>query len=119
MNKLILFLLIAFLTGCSKGDSTPPLITVTSPVNNQVFISGQSVTVKADIEDEDGLHMVHLIVTDNAGGHIVHFEEHYEGRTYQMIKSFSVQSGKTYNIEVGATDHNENKGTKTLTVSAN
>lgn len=119
MNKLIAILFIVLITGCSKADTTPPQIVVSSPGDNQVYAGGQSVTVKADIEDEDGLHMVHLIVTDNAGGHIVHFEEHYEGRTYQMVKTFTVQSGKTYHIEVGATDHNENTGTKTVTVSAN
>ena len=119
MKQLIPLFFLATLVSCGKSDTTPPVITVVTPSDNQVFTNGQTVTVKADLSDDHGIHEIMLTVLDNTGGHVLHFDEHYDGKTYSLNKTFTVQSGKTYTIEIESTDHNENTGTKTLTVSAN
>ena len=118
MKAGILILLLA-LAGCGKSDTIAPVILLTGPAQQQVFAAGETVTVSADISDENSLHMIHLVVTDNTGGHIIHFEEHYDGKSYSLHKSFVAQGGKTYAIEVGATDHNDNTAKANITVSAN
>ena len=118
MKKLVVLIVIFF--GCGKSDEIAPEIMLVLPENQQVFASTQAITVKATITDNHGIHMVHLIVLDNSnGGHMLHFEDHFDGKTYELFKTFSPQAGKTYSIEIGATDHNGNRTTKQLTVSAN
>ena len=63
--------------------------------------------------------MVHTIVVDNTGGHWVHSEEHVEGKTFTINKTFIATAGKTYTIDIDAVDHNENLTKEELTVSAN
>ena len=119
MKEFMPCILIVILLSCKKSDETPPVITMISPNENQIFTSGQSVTVKASITDDTGIHMIHLIVTDNTGGHLIHMEEHFDGRNYNLNKSFSVQSGKTYTIHIDAADHADNITNKEFLVSSN
>jgi hypothetical protein len=117
--KILPVLVLVFVFGCKKHDEIAPEISVTSPQQNQVFSSGQTVTIKATITDNEGLHMIHVIAVDNTGGHWVHSEDHVDGKTFQVNKSFVTNPGKTYTITIDATDHNENAATKEIIVSAN
>jgi ABC-type phosphate/phosphonate transport system substrate-binding protein len=119
MKKLAVVLIAFAFAACGKSDETAPVVSVITPTDNQVFANGATVNVKADISDETGIHMVHLIVVDNNGLHIDHFEEHLDGKTYTLNRSFTAQSGKSYTITVDATDHGDNTTTKNLHVSAN
>lgn len=113
----VVFIALAF-AACGKSDETPPVVNVITPSDNQVFTNGQTVNVQAEISDETGIHMVHLIVIDNNGIHLDHFEEHLDGKTYTLNRSFTVQSGKSYTVTVDATDHGDNTTKKDLHVSA-
>lgn len=117
--KLLSLLCLVFLIACSKPDETSPTILIVSPQQNEVFASGQTITIKATIMDNNSIHMVHTIVTDKSGGHWVHSEEHTDGKNYNINKAFTALSGKTYTIHIDATDHNENITEKEITVSAN
>jgi hypothetical protein len=120
MLKLFSFLAIVMLFGCKKSDTMAPVITVTSPNDNQVFNGGTTVMIKAGITDETSIHMVHVTVTDKlTDGHVVHFEEHTDSKTYQVSQSFLAIAGRSYAIEIEATDHADNISTKQLTISAN
>ena len=117
--KIYVALLLLVLSGCKK-DELAPVINVTQPSNNQQFSGGQTVSIIAAISDNDGLHMIHVSVTDNTtGGHLVHFEDHYDGRNYQLNQSFIPQAGRSYLLEIEATDHAGNVAKQNLTVSAN
>jgi hypothetical protein len=119
MKNSLSFLLI-FIYSCGKSDEIAPVITLISPQENQVYSAGQTSTIRATITDNEGIHMIHLIVLDNSNnGHMIHFEDHFDGKSYDLNKSFPPQPGRTYTIEIEATDHNENTTTKQLTVSAN
>ena len=119
MKYLAVALMAITLVACGKSDETPPVVNVITPADNQVFSNGQTVNVKAEISDETGIHMVHLIVVDNNGIHLDHFEEHLDAKTYSLNRSFSVESGKLYTVTVDATDHGDNTTAKNLHVSAN
>lgn len=112
-------LLLFFVFGCKKSDVLPPEIVVISPQQNQAFSSGQVVTIKATVSDNDGLHMVHVIAIDNTGGHWVHSEDHVDGKSFAVNKTFTTVPGKIYTITIEATDHDENTATKEITVSSN
>lgn len=118
--KGFLLILLFFCFSCGKPDLISPVITLASPQENQVFTAGQTVTVKATITDNEGIHMVHLIVLDKSNnGHMVHFEDHFDGKTYELEKTFPALAGKSFSIEIDATDHNENVTKKELTISVN
>jgi hypothetical protein len=119
MKKILIPFVLLALFGCGKADELAPEVAMISPGNNQVFPGGQTVVVKANISDNEGIHMVHAICTDETGGHLLHFEEHLDAKTYSLNQSFPTISGRTYTIEVEATDHAENVTKKVVVVTTN
>lgn len=117
--KKVAIVLLVFASACKKADEIAPQIDVISPTENQVFSSGQTVTIKATVSDNEGLHMVHVIAVDNTGGHWVHSEDHVDGRSLDINKTFVTIPGKTYTITIDATDHDDNTATKEIIVSSN
>jgi len=112
-------LILFFATACGKKDEISPEISIISPIENQVFSAGQTITIKASVSDNEGVHTIHVIAVDNAGGHWVHSEEHVDGKTFEIIRTFVANAGKKYTISIDATDHNENTATQDVTVSSN
>ena len=105
---------------CQKMDESAPVISIISPMANQVLPGNQPITVKASIKDENGLHMVHIMVIDNSNnGHVLHTEEHVDSRSYDLNNTFSPQPGRSYTIEVGAHDHADNEARKIIVVTTN
>jgi hypothetical protein len=119
MKAAVPIILVFFVFGCKKSDVVPPEIVVISPQQSQTFSPGQTVTIKATVTDNVGLHMVHVIAVDNTGGHWVHSEDHVDGRSFQVNKTFVTNLGKTYTITIEATDHDDNTASKEITVSSN
>ena len=100
------------LCSCTKdaGDTSRPVIALTSPTDHQTFAAGQTVTISATITDNDELHEVHLYVRNKAtGAEVLHLEEHTDLKTYNLLKTFAVQAGVTYKIELEANDHGDNE----------
>jgi short-subunit dehydrogenase len=118
MKRLATFIVL-FITDCTKKDEVAPVITIQSPVENQVFSAGQTITIKATVTDNESLHMVHVIAIDNTGGHWVHSEDHVDGKSFEIVKTFVTNAGKNYTISIDATDHDENTATKQINVSSN
>jgi len=117
--KKVYVLLLVFAFACKKKDEIAPNISITSPNENQVFSAGQTVVIKATVTDNEGIHMIHVIAVDNTGGHWVHSEEHVDGKTFEINKTFVTNPGKTYTITIDAIDHDENITTKELICSSN
>jgi hypothetical protein len=106
--------------GCKKSDTLSPVITVMSPNENQVFAGGTTVMVRATITDDHSIHMVHVSVVDKlTDGHVVHFEQHTDSKSYEVNQSFLAIAGRSYAIEIEAADHGDNTSKKELTISAN
>ena len=115
LTPLILFVI----TACSKKDEVAPTISITSPLENQVFTAGQTITIRATVTDNESLHMVHVIAVDNTGGHWVHSEDHIDGKSFDVVKTFVANAGKNYTISIDATDHDDNIATKEISISSN
>lgn len=112
--------LIALLCACKKeaGDTSRPVIALTSPTDHQTFAAGQTVTISATITDNDELHEVHLYVKNKStGAEVLHLEEHTDVKSYTLLKTFTAQVGITYKIELEANDHGENEAKVEIEVS--
>ena len=109
----------AFLCSCKKdaGDTSRPVIALSSPTDHQTFTAGQTVTISATITDNDELHEVHLYVRNKATGtEVLHLEEHTDMKAYNLLKTFTAQAGITYKIELEANDHGDNEAKVELEV---
>lgn len=119
-NILLPVIIIIIFNSCQKKDELAPVISIITPTGNQVLPGNQPINVKANIKDENGLHMVHIMVLDNTNnGHLLHTEEHIDSRNYDLNKSFTPQPGRSYTIEIGAHDHSDNEAKKIIIVSTN
>jgi hypothetical protein len=119
MNKLMIIALLFVFWGCKKSDEEPPVITMITPLQNHTIQGGETVPVKATITDNDGIHMIHAICVDDQGGHLLHFEEHFDGKSYSLNQSFPTISGRKYTLEIEATDHADNVTRKVIEVTTN
>src|SRR6476660_1122394 len=108
MKMIRIILLAAVLASCTKSDTTAPVIQLESPSDNESFPGGQMVRISAHITDNESIHMVHISVMDETtNGHLVHLEEHTDGRSYQLNQQFMAVSGSIYSIEISAEDHDQ------------
>ena len=120
MKRFILPALLVILFSCGKKDEVAPVIEMISPSSYQTFTGGETIQIKATITDNEGIHMVHVTVTDVAtGGHMLHFEEHFDGKTYNLNQSFPTISARQYQIHIDAADHDDNVADKDITVGTN
>jgi hypothetical protein len=112
MKKLLVPFFAALLFCSCHSDSIDdqkPVVTITSPTNGQVFTAGQTVTISANITENDEIHMVHLhVINLPSGDHTILFEEHPDAKTYTLNKTFTAAAGITYDITVDAEDHSGN-----------
>lgn len=86
-----------------------PVISITSPTNNQVFSAGQTVNINATITDNEKLEEVHLEITNTTTGTFL-THEHYapDAASYTLSRILTTQAATTYKIKVEAHDANEN-----------
>lgn len=117
---LSIFLAVSLLTSCTKnaGNGQGPVINITSPAANQVFTSGQTITVTASITHSSQIHEVKVRVRDNAtGDEILEFKTDVNNSSYTLSKSFIARGGIVYKIEVEASDYSGYETEKEFTVS--
>ena len=118
-------LLMLFLFSCKKDDAAPadsqvPVILLTTPSNAQTFASGQTVTIKANISDNQRIREVHLeIINTTTGAFITH--EHYapENGDFLLNRTFTAQASAAYKIKIEAEDMQQNKAKAEINISAN
>ena len=106
---IISCLLISAFTQCNKSDSHAPSITITSPQNNQVFTTGQTVHILAEISDSSKINTVHLRVTNlTTGEEFIHIEQMAGVTNYTFDQTFVTSEGTGYTIEVEANNYKGN-----------
>lgn len=126
MNKLF-FIATLIITGfsCSKSnnketDRVLPVVTISAPLNNQVFSAGQPVNITGTLSDNQQLAEVHVHISNNSTGTLlVDIHRYPLSATYTLNESFSTQSGIEYKIQVIAKDNAANENRATVLVSAN
>jgi hypothetical protein len=108
MKIPVLIIALICLAACKKnsGDTTKPLIQISSPTPNQQFTAFSTVTISGTVTDDDQIHEVHVeVVNKNNSTAVIHFMEHVDAKTYNIQQAFVVQAGITYKIHVEAHDH--------------
>lgn len=126
MKKIIsYYILLIGLAACSKdskqsSDKELPVITLTSPSNNQVFSGGQTVNITGTITDNSKLALVHVHIYNNGTGQlIIDIHRSPDASTYSLNETVQVLAGIEYKIQVVAIDNSANQQVQTVLISAN
>jgi hypothetical protein len=113
-NFSALLLLLLLFAGCKKEhgeapDTTPPVVKIISPANNQVFALGQTIAISASVSDQSKLEEIHLEIT-NANTGVFFTHEHYvtDSSSYQLTSSFTPPAPAVYKIRVEGDDSKGN-----------
>jgi hypothetical protein len=123
MTKFLTFAFVVLVfIGCSKNDSTPvnkaPVVTLTSPKNNEVFDPGQPIVISATITDDGDLGEIHIHVHNaDTNAELIHEHEMPTTQTFTLNKSFVAEAGLKYAIEIEADDLAGHVTTVDVTVS--
>ncbi len=126
MKQLFSFLTVLIKAdACSKNTTTDkdievPAIIITSPLNNQTFANGQTITISGSITDNRTIAEVHIHITDVANGS-KYLDVHLypaSGHT-DFYQGFMVSSGINYKIQIIAIDRSANQAMSSIQVSCN
>ena len=125
LSLVLFFTSLVFLASCSKksGDSedtTPPVVTIVSPLNNQVFTAGQTIQITVNASDNDKVTELHIQVINKTNGNLLRLIHSVVGQANGTAQdSFIAQAGVNYIIEVLAQDPAQNLTTSQVEVSGN
>jgi len=124
--KCVSFFLLAVISlgGCSKNNMEPdselPVISMTSPGNNQVFSAGEIVDITGDLSDNQKLTEVHVHISNNTtGALLIDIHRSPGAATYQLNESFQTQAGINYKIQVIAKDNSANENRAAVEITSN
>lgn len=139
---LLLFLWCSALLACSKSgsstddgsggggphviaddDTTRPILTVLTPVNNQVYSNGSSISVTGNIADDLGLYRGSIRITNDSNGEILK-EQLYEihgvkNYNFSVTAPATVTTATGYTVSIFYEDHGLNSVSQTLKVLVN
>ena len=112
------------LSGCSKDstekDNELPVVTLSSPANNQVFNAGQNVSITGNISDNKKISEVHVHISNNTTGTLlIDIHRYPETTTYTLNETFQTHAGIQYKIQVIAKDNSANEKRATVEISSN
>jgi len=112
------------LTACSKNstvkDNELPVVTITSPNNNQVFSAGATVNITGALSDNQKLAEVHVHISNNSTGTLlIDIHRYPMAATYNLNESFQTQAGINYKIQVVAKDNSANENRSTVEITSN
>lgn len=101
-------------------DESGPAISLLSPTVDQTFTSGDTVEIRATVEDNDELHDVSAILTRTHNGSEVivwEFDTHTHEQIYTLSYDYVVEVPGMHNdfeLVIEANDHNGNLSTNTF-----
>jgi hypothetical protein len=109
--------------GSSPQDTTAPVLSVLTPVENQVFNNGNSINVTGSISDDLGLYRGSIRITNDATGQVLKeqlYEIHYV-LAYSFNISYTplVSTASDYTVTVSFEDHGLNSVTKAVKIRVN
>jgi hypothetical protein len=125
MKKIFLPYFFFILIACSKNaakdkDYDPPVLTLTTPANNQVYVSGQNIMVSGSASDNKFINQIHVVITNLATGvEYQHVHIHPNSNSFNFNQPYTAQSGITYKIDVIVDDASSNSTAKSVEVSCN
>lgn len=107
----------------ADDDTTRPVLTVLTPVNNQTFSSGNAISVTGTITDDLGLYRGSIRITNDVTAEVLK-EQLYEihgvkNYNFNVSAVASVTAPTGFTISVFYEDHGLNSVSKTLKVTVN
>jgi len=125
MKKIFLPCLLLIFTACSKNkdkdkDYDPPVITLSTPTNNQVYAAGQNIMVSGNASDNKYINQIHVVISNLATGtEYQHVHIHPNTSSFTFNQPYTAQAGITYKIQVIVDDASSNSVSKSVEVSCN
>jgi hypothetical protein len=122
---LLLSAIIILLATCKKDeaaakDTELPVITINSPVANQVFTAGQPITISGSITDNKYIAEVHIHVSNtNTGALLMDVHLYPAANSAIFNQSITAAAGVNYKIQVIVKDKAVNEARSTVEVSGN
>ena len=96
------------------------MITITSPLNNQHFSAGQTISTFATAADDTKVTELHIHVIDKTTGALLRDIHSYPDEASGTVQdSFMADAGIIYFIQVIAKDPAQNLATAKVEVSSN
>jgi len=91
-----------------------------SPLNNQHFNAGETITTVASATDNNEVTELHIHVINKATGELLRDIHSYPGKTTGTVQdSFAADAGIIYTIQIIAKDPAQNLATAKVEVSSN
>jgi len=105
------------------NDVTPPVIIINTPVDNQVFVSGNNISITGKLTDDYGLYRGSIRVTNDANGSLLK-EQLYEihgflSYNFSLPYTAVVTTPANYTVTISFEDHGSNIATKSVKVKVN
>jgi hypothetical protein len=99
-------------------DTTPPIITIVSPIDNQQFTAGQTIQITANAIDNLKVTELHIHVSNAVTGVLLRDIHSYPGTMTATVQdSFTAQNGISYLIKLIGYDPSHNLATAQISIS--
>lgn len=107
----------------SPADTTAPVLDIYTPVANQVFTSGNIISITGRITDDYGLYRGTIKVVNDATGEVLKMQP-YEihgilSYNFNVSYTTSVTISSDYTVTVSFEDHGLNSVTRSVKVKVN
>lgn len=116
---------VILLSACSKGsdrktDRDAPVVTITTPVNDQSFPVGSTMNVTGAVTHAGKIVQVHIHFSSLTSGQLLLDVHRYPGtENYTLAESIQIPSTGEFRLQVIARDNAGNEGRKTVVVNGN
>ena len=107
----------------SPNDVTAPVIVINTPIANQVFSNGNSISITGRLTDDLGLYNGSIRITNDANGEVVK-QQLYEihgllSYDFNISHIASVTAVSNYTVTVTFQDHGLNTTTQAVKIKVN
>lgn len=107
----------------SPNDVTAPVLVINTPTTNEVFTTGNVISITGKITDDLGLYRGTIRVTNDANGELLK-QQVYEihgvlSYNYNVSYTPSVTVASNYTVTVSFEDHGSNATTQTVKIKVN
>jgi hypothetical protein len=125
MKSLFVPYFLFVLTACSKDpavekDYDPPVLTLNTPTNNQVYTAGQNIMITGQVTDNKFIKEIHVVITNlGSGFEYQHVHIQPNATSFNFNQSYTAQAGIIYKIDVIADDASANASAKSVQVFCN
>jgi hypothetical protein len=106
-----------------QDDNVFPVITVSKPVANQVYASGDSIIVEGKVTDDKKLYKGKVEIKNDADNSVMadtFYETHYlPAINFRLAYKATVTTSTDFTILVEFRDHGDNVSTATIKVKVN